>query len=122
MSDFAGRTALVTGGSRGIGAAIVRALAERGADVAINYQSNRPAAKQTKTRRSIRAVPLQSAALDALDRLPETEGPLLFRAPHGGHIDLHNFRPRLAVDRPARRLDPEAPVNLLAVHEEALVE
>jgi 3-oxoacyl-[acyl-carrier protein] reductase len=33
-----GRTALVTGGSRGIGAAISRALAERGAALAINYR------------------------------------------------------------------------------------
>src|SRR5258708_7239410 len=36
--NLRGRTSLVTGGSRGIGAAIVRALAEAGAAVAINYR------------------------------------------------------------------------------------
>lgn len=37
MKNLAGKVALVTGGSRGIGAASARALAEAGADVAISY-------------------------------------------------------------------------------------
>jgi 3-oxoacyl-[acyl-carrier protein] reductase len=37
MNELHGKVALVTGGSRGIGAAVARALAARGADVAIAY-------------------------------------------------------------------------------------
>ena len=43
-TSLRGHTALVTGGSRGIGAAIVRALAEAGASVAINYRERADAA------------------------------------------------------------------------------
>ncbi len=45
--DFNGRTALVTGGSRGIGKAVAEGLAARGARVAINYLTNKEAAVST---------------------------------------------------------------------------
>ncbi len=38
MTELSGKRALVTGGSRGIGAAIAIALAEKGADVALTYE------------------------------------------------------------------------------------
>lgn len=45
---FEGRTAIVTGGARGIGRAICVMLAENGAKVAINFVRNEGAAKQTQ--------------------------------------------------------------------------
>jgi 3-oxoacyl-[acyl-carrier protein] reductase len=46
MSRLENRRALVTGGSRGIGAAIARQLAAEGAHVAITYQTNETAAAE----------------------------------------------------------------------------
>jgi 3-oxoacyl-[acyl-carrier protein] reductase len=49
MADFAsldGKVTLVTGGSRGIGAAIARELAAAGARVAVNYQKSADAAAE----------------------------------------------------------------------------
>ena len=45
--EFEGRTALVTGGSRGIGRATCLALAREGARVAVNYATNEQAAART---------------------------------------------------------------------------
>jgi 3-oxoacyl-[acyl-carrier protein] reductase len=47
MIDLNGKAALVTGGSRGIGRAIVLRLATQGADVAFSYRGNEEAARET---------------------------------------------------------------------------
>jgi len=47
MIDLSGRSAVVTGGSRGIGRAIVLRLATQGADVCFSYRGNAAAAQET---------------------------------------------------------------------------
>src|SRR3954447_26047097 len=47
MIDLGGKSAVVTGGSRGIGRAIVMRLAQQGADVAFSYRGNEGAARET---------------------------------------------------------------------------
>ena len=46
MISLAGKAALITGGSRGIGAAAVKMFAQAGADVVFSYNSAKEAAKQ----------------------------------------------------------------------------
>ena len=46
--DLSNKIALVTGGSRGIGAAIVRMLATAGADIAFTYHAHEAAARRTR--------------------------------------------------------------------------
>lgn len=63
MSRLAGKRALVTGGSRGIGAAIARRLAAEGADVALTYE--RSADKAGAVVREIEALGRKGFAIAA---------------------------------------------------------
>ena len=47
MGDLDGKTALVTGGGKGIGRAVSQALAGMGARVVVNYRSDKTAAEET---------------------------------------------------------------------------
>jgi 3-oxoacyl-[acyl-carrier protein] reductase len=73
MIDLKGKRALVTGGSRGIGAAIALVLAENGADVAITYNKSPERAGDVvasieKLGRRALAVKADSAEADAAER------------------------------------------------------
>lgn len=68
QTSLRGRTALVTGGSRGIGAAICRALAEAGANVAINYRARVDEANEISREISgngVRGMPFQADVSDS---------------------------------------------------------
>lgn len=68
---LAGRIALVTGASRGIGAAIADRLARDGADVALHYGSHRQSAEdlagRCRVQHGVRAVALQADLADLSD-------------------------------------------------------
>ncbi|MEQ9000998.1 MAG: 3-oxoacyl-ACP reductase family protein [Coleofasciculus sp. B1-GNL1-01] len=68
MADLKGKKALVTGGSRGIGAAIAKQLASEGADVAITYRASVEMAKQVVTeikQYGVNSIALQADAIQA---------------------------------------------------------
>ena len=67
MIDLSGKSAVVTGGSRGIGRAIVLRLATQGADVAFSYRGNEAAAKETAAgveKLGRKSLPIQGDASD----------------------------------------------------------
>lgn len=74
--NLSGRTALVTGASRGIGRAIAITLAEMGADVAVNYRTSKQeavevAAKIRKTGRKSVVVQADVSQTDEVTNMAE---------------------------------------------------
>ncbi|MFD1657168.1 SDR family NAD(P)-dependent oxidoreductase [Streptomyces caeni] len=127
MPDFSTRTgaAFVTGGTGGIGAAVVRLLAERGSDVAFTYRANREAARALSSElerygRRVLALPLdlgdESATARAVTEAAQALG--------GIHTLVHAAGPHvpmvhLSTVSPARyraQLDAEAVAFFNLVH------
>lgn len=76
MATFQGKSVLVLGGSRGIGAAIVRGLVAEGARVTFTYAGSREAAEQLAAETRSTAVLTDSADRDAVIARVRESGPL----------------------------------------------
>lgn len=76
MVGFQGKSVLVLGGSRGIGAAIVRRFASEGAKVTFSYASSAAAADQLAKETGSAAVQADSADRDRVIKLVRDSGPL----------------------------------------------
>lgn len=76
MTDFKGKSVLILGGSRGIGAAIVRRFASDGASVVFTYNGSREAAAQLAAETGSSAVPTDSGDRDAVIARVRESGPL----------------------------------------------
>lgn len=76
MSVFQAKTVLVLGGSRGIGAAIVRRFASEGAAVTFSYAGSPEAAEQIASETGSTALLTDSADRDSVIKLVRESGPL----------------------------------------------
>jgi len=71
--QFEGKSAIVTGGTRGIGKAIVMELARRGANVAFNYSKSADEAEKLKTEVEALGVKVFCAQCDVADTVAAAE-------------------------------------------------
>lgn len=113
---LAGRIALVTGGGRGIGRAISLALAEDGADVAVNYARDAGAAEEVAA--GIRAMGRRSGAYAARVEDPEEDRAMVEAiARELGDVDLlvNNAGIASRGDSVAKT-DPDELQRVIAIH------
>jgi NAD(P)-dependent dehydrogenase (short-subunit alcohol dehydrogenase family) len=103
--DLTGRVALVTGGTRGIGAAICRALAADGAVVAAGYSSNQ--ARADELRQSVEAdggtLTLHQGDIGDAEDCQRVVGEVI---KEHGQLDILVNNAGITVDKPVWKLSP----------------
>jgi acetoacetyl-CoA reductase/3-oxoacyl-[acyl-carrier protein] reductase len=112
---LAGRVALVTGGTRGIGAAISRSLAEAGATVAAGYNSNTEKAEAFLTELVELGVDASAHQGDvaSAENCRRTVADVLERH---GRLDVLVNNAGITIDRTAAKMNDDDWANVLAVN------
>jgi 3-oxoacyl-[acyl-carrier protein] reductase len=87
MISLAGKAALITGGSRGIGAATVKLFAQAGADVVFNYHRNRDAAEQVEQETRKHSTRVEAFKAD-LGRMADAKKLVDFARERLGRLDI----------------------------------
>ena len=87
MISLAGKAALITGGSRGIGAATVKVFAQAGADVVFNYHRSREAARQVEQEARKHGTRVESLKAD-LARMADARRLVEFARERLGRLDI----------------------------------
>lgn len=87
MISLAGKAALVTGGSRGIGAATVKLFAQAGADVVFSYRKNGDAARQVEQEARKHGTRIESCKSDS-GKMADAKKLVGFARDRLGRIDV----------------------------------
>ena len=87
MISLTGKAALITGGSRGIGAATVRLFARAGADVVFSYHTNRDAAALIEQEARKHGTRVESFKAD-LGKMPDAKSLVEFARERLGRLDI----------------------------------
>ena len=87
MISLAGKAALITGGSRGIGAAVVKLFAHAGDDVVFNYRRSREAAAQVEQDARKHGTRVESMKAD-LSKVRDAEKLVKFTLSRLGRLDI----------------------------------
>ena len=87
MISLAGKAALITGGSRGIGAATVKLFAEAGADVVFNFHRNPGAARQVELEARKHGTRIGSLKAE-LGRMAEAKRLVCYAVRQLGRLDI----------------------------------
>ena len=106
MISLAGKAALITGGSRGVGAATVKLFARAGADVVFNYHRNKNAAGEVEQEARKHGTRIESLKAD-LGRLADARKLVEFAEARLGRLDILVANAGIwnAEDAPIEKLD-----------------